>query len=155
MLQGRVLGVQGEGVPLSQSRPFWKRECVLVTQSCPTLCDPMNCSPPGSSVHGDSLGKNTGVGSHSLLQRIFLTQGSNPSLPQEGFLPSEPPREAPVERSEMKLLSRVQLFAIPLTIAYQAPPSVEFSRQQYWSGLPFPSPGDLPNPGIEPRSPAL
>ena len=115
----------------------------------------MDCSPPGSSVHGDSLGKNTGVGSHSLLQRIFLTQGSNPSLPQEGFLPSEPPREAPVERSEMKLLSRVQLFAIPLTIAYQAPPSVEFSRQQYWSGLPFPSPGDLPNPGIEPRSPAL
>ena len=79
MLQGRVLGVQGEGVPLSQSRPFWKRECMLVTQSCPTLCDPMNCSPPGSSVHGDSLGKNTGVGSHSLLQRIFPTQGLNPA----------------------------------------------------------------------------
>ena len=40
-------------------------------------------------------------------------------------------------------------------IAHQAPPSMEFSRQQYWSGVPFPSPGDLPDPGIEPRSPAL
>ena len=42
-----------------------------------------------------------------------------------------------------------------LYVAYQAPPSMEFSRQEYWSGLPFPSPEDLPNPGIEPRSPAL
>ena len=41
------------------------------------------------------------------------------------------------------------------TVAYQAPPSMGFSRQEYWSGLPFPSPGDLPNPGIEPGSPAL
>ena len=40
-------------------------------------------------------------------------------------------------------------------IAYQAPPSMEFSRQEYWSGLPFPSPGDLPDPGIQPGSPAL
>ena len=55
----------------------------------------------------------------------------------------------------MKLLTHVQLFAIPWTVAYQAPPSMEFSRQGYWSGLPFPSPGDLPDPGIEPRSPAL
>ena len=53
----------------------------LVAQSCPTLCDPMDCSPPGSSVHGDSPGKNTGVGCHSLLQGIFPTQGSNPGLP--------------------------------------------------------------------------
>ena len=45
--------------------------------------------------------------------------------------------------------------AIPWTVAYQAPPSMGFSRQEYWSGLPFPSPGDLPNPGIEPGSPAL
>ena len=42
-----------------------------------------------------------------------------------------------------------------LTVAYQAPLSMGFSRQEYWSGLPFPSPGDLPNPGIEPGSPAL
>ena len=55
----------------------------------------------------------------------------------------------------MKSLSRVRLFATPWTVAHQAPPSVEFSRQEYWSGVPFPSPGDLPNPGIEPRSPPL
>ena len=53
----------------------------LVTHSCLTLCDPMDYSPPGSSVHGDSLGKKTGVGCYSLLQGIFLTQGSNPGLP--------------------------------------------------------------------------
>ena len=45
-----------------------------------------------------------------------------------------------------------RLFAIPGTVAHQAPLSMGFSRQEYWSGLPFPSPGDLPNPGIEPRS---
>ena len=53
----------------------------LVTQLCPTLCDPTDCSPPGSSVHGDSPGKNTGMGCHDLLQGIFPTQGSNPGLP--------------------------------------------------------------------------
>ena len=52
----------------------------------------------------------------------------------------------------VKSLSRVQLFEIPCTVAYQAPPSMGFSRQEHWSGLPFPSPGDLPNPGIEPGS---
>ena len=52
----------------------------LVAQSCPTLCDPVDCSPPGSSVYRDSPGKNTGIGFHALLQEIFLTQGSNPSL---------------------------------------------------------------------------
>ena len=55
----------------------------------------------------------------------------------------------------MKSLSRVRLFAALWTVAYQAPLSMGFSRQEYWSGLPFPSPGDLPNPGIEPGSPAL
>ena len=53
----------------------------LVAQLCPTLCNPMDYSPPGSSVHGDSPGKNTGVGCHALLQGIFPTQGSNPGLP--------------------------------------------------------------------------
>ena len=52
-------------------------------------------------------------------------------------------------------LSHVRLFATPRTVAYQAPPSMGFSRQEYWGGLPFPSPGDLPNPGIEPGSPAF
>ena len=56
---------------------------------------------------------------------------------------------------KVKSLSYVQLFATPWTLAYQAPPSMGFSRQECWSGLPFPSPGDLPDPGIEPGSPAL
>ena len=56
---------------------------------------------------------------------------------------------------KVKSLSRVRLFATPWTIAQQAPPSMELSRQEYWSGLPFPSPGDLPHPGIEPGPPAL
>ena len=58
-------------------------------------------------------------------------------------------------QSEVKSLSRVRLFATPWTVAYQAPKSMEFSRQEYWSRLPFPSPGDLPNPGVEPGSPTL
>ena len=56
---------------------------------------------------------------------------------------------------KVKSLSRVRLFATPWTIAHQAPPFMGFSRQEYWSGLPFPSPEDLPNPGTEPRSPTL
>ena len=55
---------------------------------------------------------------------------------------------------KVKSLSRVRLFATPWTVANQAPLSMGFSRQEYWSGLPFPSPGNLPDPGIEPRSPA-
>ena len=56
---------------------------------------------------------------------------------------------------KVKSLSHAQLFGTPWTVAYQAPPSMEFSRQEYRSGLPFPSPGDLPDPGIEPRPPTL
>ena len=52
----------------------------------------------------------------------------------------------------VQLLSRVQLFAAPWTVACQAPLSMEFSRQEYWSGLPFPIPGDLLDPGIESMS---
>ena len=51
--------------------------------------------------------------------------------------------------------SRVRLSVTPWTVAHKAPMSMEFSRQKYWSGLPFPSPGDLPDPGMEPRSPPL
>ena len=53
------------------------------------------------------------------------------------------------------MLSHVQLFATPCTVAHQAPLSKEFSRQEYWSGLPFPTPRDLPDPGIKPLSPAF
>ena len=58
------------------------------------------------------------------------------------------------EVSEVKSLGRVRLFVTPWTVAHQAPPSMGFSRQENWSGVPFPSPGGLPDPGIEPRSPA-
>ena len=64
----------------------------LVTQSCPTLCDPMDCSLPGTSVHGDSPGPNTGVGSLALLQGNFPNLGIEPRYPalQEDRLPTEP-----------------------------------------------------------------
>ena len=94
----------------------------LVTQSCLTPCDPIDCSLPGSSVHGDSPGKNTGVRNLSSLQGIFPTQGSNPGLPHcRQILYRWATREA----------------------------------QEHWSGWPILSPGDLPNPGIKPGSPAL
>ena len=59
----------------------WCAVLCLVTQSCPVLCDPLNCSPKGSSVRGVSPGKHTGVGFHALLQGIFPTHGSKPCLP--------------------------------------------------------------------------
>ena len=68
--------------------------CVLGAQLCLTVFNPMDCSPPGSSVHGDSPGKNAGVGFHALLQGIFPTQGSNPGPPD--CLLSEPPRKPQV-----------------------------------------------------------
>ena len=57
-----------------------KMKVLVAAQSCLILCDPIDCSLPGFSVHGDSPGKNTGVGSHSLLQGIFQAQGLNPGL---------------------------------------------------------------------------
>ena len=74
-------------------------------------------------------------------------QPRSPSL-QADALTSEPPG-----KPKVKLLNCVRLFETPWTVAYQTSPSMGFSRQEYQSGLPFPSPGDLPNPGIEPRSP--
>ena len=65
-----------DSLPNSAQKPV----LCLVAQSYLTLCDLVDCSPPGSSVHGDSPGKNTGVGSHAFLQGIFPTQGSNPGL---------------------------------------------------------------------------
>ena len=64
-------------------------------------------------------------------------------------------RFAKVKGNEVKSLGRVRLFATPWTVAYQAPQSIEFSRQEYWSGLPFPAPVGFPDPGIEPGSPSL
>ena len=170
-------------------------------------------SPPGSSVHRDSPGKNIGVGCHALLQGIFPTQGSKPGLPlcrwilyclshqliawvqldlksvniQPGVpcwsLQQKPTQfKSTVQKKEKKcgkashsvcvcvcvcvcmrvcmsacasVLSCVWLFAIPWFVARPAPLLMGFFRQEYWSGLPFSPPGDLPNPGIESLSPAL
>ena len=83
-----------------------------------TLCNPMDYSLPGSSVHG-------------------ILQARIPA--------------AAAAKSCQSCLT----LATPWTVACLAPLSMEFSRQEYWSGLPFPSPEDLPDPGIEPRSPIL
>ena len=95
ILNGRTIALQScVGLSRSSTRItrgytgvfcFWQllsTPCVLcvVAQSCPALCDPTECSPPGSSLHGDSPGQNTGVGCQALLQGIFRTQGSNPGL---------------------------------------------------------------------------
>ena len=82
-------------------------------------------------------------------------QGSKPCLLhwQVGSLTLEPLGKPLKVKVKVKWLSRVGLFATPWTIAYQDPLSTGFSKQEYWSGLPFPSPGYLPNPGIEPGSP--
>ena len=108
----------------------------LISQSYPNLCNHMDCSPPGSSVHGDSPGKNTGVGCYVLLQGIFPTQGFNPGLPH-----CRQSQEVDRSLSHMKqndwvcLLSRVQLFVTPWIAACQSLLSMRFSRQEYWSGL--------------------
>ena len=72
---------------------------------------------------------------------------------RSGKEPACPCRRYKKER--VKSLSRVRLFATPWTVAHQAPLSMAFSRQEYWNGLPFPSPGDIADPGIKPRFPTL
>ena len=84
-------------------------------QSCPTLGNPIDGQPTRLCHPWDSPGKNTGVGCHSLFQCMKV-------------------------KMKGKLLSRVRLFATPWTAAHQAPLSTGFSRQEFWSGLPFPSP---------------
>ena len=103
--------------------PSYKYVCVLclVAQSCLTLCDPVDCSPPGSSVHGDSPGKHTGVDSHALLQGIFPTQGLNLGLLYAGrFFTDRATREASMFRyikilaNESELRRRWARFFLPI-----------------------------------------
>ena len=84
-------------------------------QSCPTLCDPIDSSPPGSPVPGILQART--------LEWVAISFSN-----------------AGKWKVKVKLLSRVQLLATPWTAAYQAPPSMGFSRQEYWSGVPLPSP---------------
>ncbi len=99
-------------------------------QSCPTLWDPIDGSPPGSPVPGILQAR--------ILEWVAISFSN-----------------AWKWKVKVKFLSHVWLLVTPWTAAHQAPPSMGFSRQEYWSGVPLPSPGDLPNPGIKPRSPAL
>ena len=113
-----------------------------------------------------SSGKNTGVGCHSLYQGIFLTQGSNLRLPhcrQILYCLSHHEERKPhinlylyvcVCVCVLSCFSHVPLSVTSWTVAHQAPLSMGFSRQEYWSGLPCPSSGDLPDAEIEPTSPA-
>ena len=98
-------------------------------QSCPTLCDPIDGSPPGSSVPGIL---QTGT-----LEWVAISSSN-----------------VWMWKVKVKSLSRAWLLATPGTAAYQAPPSMGFSRQEYWSGLPLPSPmgeaGLIPGSGRSP-----
>ena len=113
------------------------------------LCNPLDCSLPGSFVHGVFQARR--------LELVAISYSRGSSWPRDQTQVScIAGRFSTIWAvSEVKLISRARLFATPWTVAYQAPPSVGFSRQEYWSGLPLPSPGDLPHPGIEPRSLAL
>ena len=80
---------------MGEDCPLWGPLLCLAAQSCLIPCDPVDCSPPGSSVHGASPGKSTGLGCHALLQGILLTQGIEPRSPtlQADSLPAELPGE--------------------------------------------------------------
>ena len=124
-------------------------------KSCPTLVlsdslRPRDHSLPGSSVHGILKAR--------ILEWVAMPSWGS-SWPRDqthiSYVPGQAGSLPLVPPEWVQSLSRVQLFATPWSIAHQAPLSMGFSRQEYWSGLPFPSPGDLPNPGIEPRPPTL
>ena len=111
----------------------------------------MDSRPPSCPVHGISQAR--------ILEWVAISFIRGSSWPRDWtwvsciagrFFTTEPPGKVKV-----KSLSPVRLFATLWTVAYQAPPSMGFSRQGYWSGLSFSSPGDLANPGIEPGSPTL
>ena len=117
-------------------------------QSCPALCDPMNCSLPGSSVHvifqarileWVDISSSRGSPLQELNSHILCLQyWKVESLPLHHL--GSPFNKI---KSEVKLLSHVGLFATPWTVVYQDPQSIGFSKQEYWSKLLFPSPGDL------------
>ena len=123
---------------------------MLVTQSCLTLCDPCGLKPASLLCPWNSPGSYTGVGCHSLLQGIFLTQGLNLGpLHCRQILYHLSHQGHP--NAKVKVAQWCPTLCDQWTIQ-----SIEFSRPEYWSGwIPLPSPGDLSNPGIKSRSPTL
>ena len=136
-----------------QSGPFCVYVC-LVPQSCPTLCDPMDCSPPGFSV--------LGILQARILEWVmpFPTPGDLPDLEIESasllscigrqILDHQCNVVSPIKQHERKqesvscsIVSDLWDSLRPHGLTHQAPLSMEFPRQEYWSGLPFSSPGDL------------
>ena len=97
----------------------------------------------GEQSRGIFIAWSTGTSDYFLSTRIVSIVKKKMWLVQKGNQ----------EKVKVKLLSRIQLFATPWIVAHQAPPSMGISRQEYWSGLPFPSPGAIPHPGIKPTSP--
>ena len=132
-------------------------------QSYPTLCDPIDSSPTRLPCPWDSPGKNTRVCCHCLLQCMKVKSESEiaqscrtlsdpmdcspPGSPVPGILQARILERVAISfsnawkwRVQVKSLSRVGFLATPWTAAYQAPPSMGFSRQEYWSEVPLPSP---------------
>ena len=126
-------------------------------QSCLTLRNPMGCSPPGSSVHGMIPARIMEWESISSFRGSSCPRDrtASPALACR-FFTTKPPRKPWFQHTcyltFRRMLSYVQFFVTPWTAACHAPLSMEISRQAYWSGVPFPSPGDLPDPGIKPVS---
>ena len=125
----------------------------LVTKSCMTVLGPHGVQPTRLLCPWSFPGKNTIVGCHFLVQRIFPIQGSNLCLLhwQADSFSTESPRKPQrmVCACVLSCFSCVQLFVTQWTIAHQAPLSLGFSRQEYWSGLPCPPPGDIPDPELK------
>ena len=123
-------------------------------QSCLTLFHPMDYNLPGASVHG--------ILHTRILEWVVISYSKGSSWPRYQIHIScfscigrwilyhwALGKSLPMHEKKVKPLSHVQLFATPRTVAYQAPPSMGFSRQKYCSGLSFPTPRDLPDPGIK------
>ena len=120
--------------------PFLLRICVyfstsvlgLVAQSCPTLCNPVDCSPPGSSIHGDSLDKDTGVGCHAPLLGNLPNPGIKPRSPalQTDSLPSEPP-----DAGKCRLIKFIYLNLSPKYTHIQNTYSIRYSEEFFFSYL--------------------
>ena len=131
-----------------------------VAKLCLNLCDPMDCSPPGSPVHEILQAR--------ILEWVAISYSRGSSWPRDRahiscvshitgrlFTTESPGKSLHYVAVATQSLSCVQLCVAPQTVAHRAPLFMGFPRQEYWSGLPFPTPGDLPDPGIKPAFSAL